>query len=186
MHTHIAQLVITYLRSTMVTEALGKRTGLQLVQTFPVIYGIQKFIIVSLVHIKSRLIQPISSHSMSVKPILILSHHLRLDLQKYLSSGFPTKTLHGRIPLCVCACVRASMEYAAPRLIIPIVFYDNLQPCSSSLCDAIRLWTPLTSYVSTKYLPQHPVLEHSQWTFYPKIDTTSSIPIQNKAIIHDV
>ena len=54
MHTHIAQLVITYLLSTLVTEALGKRTGLQLVQTFLVIYGIQNFITVSLVHIKNQ------------------------------------------------------------------------------------------------------------------------------------
>jgi len=46
--------VITYLLSTQVTDALGKRTGLQLVQTFLVIYRIQKFITVSLVHIKNQ------------------------------------------------------------------------------------------------------------------------------------
>jgi len=56
MHTHTwRKLLITSLLSAMVTVVLGKRTGLYLVETFAVIYGIQKFITVSLVHITNQI-----------------------------------------------------------------------------------------------------------------------------------
>lgn len=106
---------------------------------------------------QTRLIQPTPSHSFSVNPILILSHHIRLDLQNcLLSSGFPTKTL-GACILWVCACVRVwNMLHC---LIMPIVFYGNWKPWSSSLCNL--LWPPLTSFVRFEYLPKRPVIEHS-------------------------
>jgi len=79
---------------------LEKLTGSQLVKKFPAFYGTRRIIIAftSARHLSlssARSIQSMPAHPTSLRPILILSSHLRLGLTSGLfPSGFPTKTLY--------------------------------------------------------------------------------------------
>jgi hypothetical protein len=102
----------------------------------------------------TRLIQPIPSHPISLRPILILSTHLYLAPPSGLfPSGFPTNILYA------------------------FLFYPSHPPwLDHSICRRVQLWgDSLCSFLvshhfislQSKYVPQHPVLEHPQSVFLP-------------------
>jgi hypothetical protein len=100
-HSDVIGLVIILYFSCELTPwsrvPLEKPKVIQLVNKFPAFYGTRRFITVftRACHWSlswARWIQSTSSHTLSVRSIMILSSHVRLRLQGgYFPSGFPAK-----------------------------------------------------------------------------------------------
>jgi len=104
LRSYLFNYLLTYLLTPWCRVLLEKLTGLQLVNKFPALHGIRRFItaLTSVRHMSLSWASPIQSiypHPTSWKSILILSTHLRLGLPSgLLPSGFLTKTLYTPLP----------------------------------------------------------------------------------------
>jgi hypothetical protein len=88
-----------------------------------------------LVPTRAKCIQFTSSHTISLRSILILSSHLRLGLSSGLSSScFPTKVLYAILVYSMCATCPANLILDMLTLII----YGEAYKVWSSLCSHLQ------------------------------------------------
>jgi len=129
---------------------------IQLVKKFPAFYRPRRFITVftRACHWSlstARWVQSTSSHSTSIKSILISSSHLCL--------GYPTKLLYVLLIFPMCSTFPTYLILL--DLITIIIFGEVCKLWSFSLCSALQ--HPATpSLPRSKYSPQHP-----QSVFFP-------------------
>ena len=119
-----------------------KLTGSQLVKKFPAFYGTRRFItaVTTARHLSlswTSLIASIPPHPNSWRSILILSSHLRLDLQSGLfPPGFTTTTLY--TPLLSPIRATCPAHFIILDLITRIILDEQYRSLSSSLCSFLH------------------------------------------------
>ena len=157
-----------------------KLTDPELVKKFPAFYATRRFITGFTSSRYQSLssataIQSILSHPTSGRSISILSSHLRLSVPSGLfPSCFPTKALYAPI-------LGSCVLHAQPISFFSILslekkYGEEYRSWSSSLCSLLH--SPLTSSrLRPKYIPQHPILEHSQPMTLPQCKRRSFTPI---------
>jgi hypothetical protein len=143
--------------------------------SFPAFYMSQMFItaFVRAVHLplpRARPIQSSSTHSVSQRPIFILSTHRRLGL---LEVSFPLVFLVSLFAL------HAPPISSSPRLDYSNYTWRRVQITKVLVMQFSQPFLHFNS-IRSKYPPQHPVLKHPQSVFLPKCQRPSFSLIQNR------
>jgi len=122
----------------------------------------------------TRSIQSMIPHPNSWRFVLILSSHLQL-------SGLPSGVLPSGIPQKPCMLSPISSTCPAHfillGLIIRVLFGEEYKLQRSTLRSL--LYSPVTSSLRPKYLPQHPILKHPQPMFLAQCERPSFTSRQN-------
>jgi len=125
-----------------------------------------------------RSIQPITVHSASWRPILILSSHLRLGLPNDLfPSDFPTKHLYTPLlsPIRATCPTHLILLYFITRTILG----EQYRSLSSSLCSFLH--SPVTSTLVGPNIPLNTLFSNTLSLRYsPQCQRPSFTPTQNK------
>ena len=162
--------LLTYLLTPWSRVLLEKPNGLLLLNKFPSIYGILRFItaLKGARHLSlswGTSTQSIPSHPTSWRSILILSSHLSLGLPSGLfPSDLPAKTLY--TPLLSLIRATCPVHLILLDFITRTILGEEYRSFSSSLCSV-----PFPCHLvplSPKYSPQHPILKHPQSAFLPQ------------------
>jgi len=96
-------------------------------------------------------------------------------------SGFPTKTLYALL----FSPIRATCS--AHLILLDFITRTILGEQYRSLSSSSSSFSPFRCYLvplMPKYSPQHPVLNHPQPTFLPRIERPSFTPIQNSSSLN--
>ena len=117
-------------------------------------------------------------HSTSWKSALIWLSHLCLGLPSGLfPSDSPTKTLYTPLLFPIRATCPAHLILL--NLITLTIFGEQYRQLSSSVCSFLQSTVTSSFLGPLKYIPEHPVLEHSEPTSLPQWQRPSLTPIQN-------
>jgi hypothetical protein len=110
-------------------------------------------------------IQFTPTNHISGQYVVILSSYLHLGLSISLfPSSLHTKTAYAFLFCLICATCLTNLIFL--YLIAQIIFYEEYQWCSFSLCKSAPISCRFLSPRSI-FLPQHPILDHSKSAIFP-------------------